>query len=377
MLVIYRRHKKACGHREKGRAYRGCHCPIWVDGILAGKEIRQSLKLRDWQKAQGKIREWEAENQIAETKDPETLAGAWESFISDCKARGLRESTIRKHAYLQRQMEGFAKRYGLRDVKEFDVEILTKFRAEWKLQNFAALKQLERLRTFFRFCEDRGWIDDNPARKIRNPKMKERPTLPFAQEEVIRILAACETIKRSATVKLRLRAFVILLRYSGLRIGDAVTLARNRILSGRLFLYTSKAGTPVHCPLPDVLLRALDSIPAGSPYYFWTGRSKPQTAVAHWQGELAELFQTAKVEKGHAHRFRDTFAVSLLLQRVPMERVSVLLGHRSIRVTEKHYSPWVKARQEQLEADVRRTWVADQDACEGTPEVHGNSDRVM
>jgi hypothetical protein len=39
-----------------------------------------------------------------------------------------------------------------------------------------------------------------------------------------------------------------------------------------------------------------------------------------------------------------------------MERVSVLLAHSSIKVTEKHYSPWVRARQEQLEADVRRTW---------------------
>lgn len=40
----------------------------------------------------------------------------------------------------------------------------------------------------------------------------------------------------------------------------------------------------------------------------------------------------------------------------PMERVSVALGHGSIKVTEKHYSPWVRARQEQLEADVRRAW---------------------
>jgi hypothetical protein len=39
-----------------------------------------------------------------------------------------------------------------------------------------------------------------------------------------------------------------------------------------------------------------------------------------------------------------------------MDRVSALLGHSSIRVTEKHYSPWVRARQEQLEADVRGTW---------------------
>jgi integrase len=63
-----------------------------------------------------------------------------------------------------------------------------------------------------------------------------------------------------------------------------------------------------------------------------------------------------RVPPGHAHRFRDTFAVELLKAGVPMERVSVLLGHSSIKVTEKHYSPWVRARQEQLEADVRRTW---------------------
>jgi integrase/recombinase XerD len=39
-----------------------------------------------------------------------------------------------------------------------------------------------------------------------------------------------------------------------------------------------------------------------------------------------------------------------------MERVSVLLGHSSIKVTERCYSPWIRARHEQLEADVRRSW---------------------
>ncbi len=91
-------------------------------------------------------------------------------------------------------------------------------------------------------------------------------------------------------------------------------------------------------------------------YFFWTGESEIQSATGDWQRTLKGVFEQAGIPDGHAHRFRDTFAVGLLQAGVPMERVSVLLGHSSIKVTEKHYSPWVRARQEQLEADVRRTW---------------------
>jgi hypothetical protein len=44
-----------------------------------------------------------------------------------------------------------------------------------------------------------------------------------------------------------------------------------------------------------------------------------------------------------------------IVQDRPEARVATGL-HSSIKVTERHYSPWVRARQEQLEADVRRTW---------------------
>jgi hypothetical protein len=35
-----------------------------------------------------------------------------------------------------------------------------------------------------------------------------------------------------------------------------------------------------------------------------------------------------------------------------VEKDSILLGHQSVRITEKHYAPWVRSRQEQLEADL-------------------------
>lgn len=111
-------------------------------------------------------------------------------------------------------------------------------------------------------------------------------------------------------------------------------------------------------------------------HYFWNGTDKLDTIVGSWRRRLAKLFELAPVPNGHAHRFRDTFTVELLLAGVPIERVSVLLGHQSVRITERHYSTWEHARQEQLEQDLRRVWEQDPVALmegKGTPEVHGEN----
>jgi integrase len=77
-----------------------------------------------------------------------------------------------------------------------------------------------------RFAEKRKWIDDNPATELKAPKVPNKPTMPFTREEMIRIFAALEPYGKSAGIRnaQRLRAFVLLLRYSGLRIGDATQL---------------------------------------------------------------------------------------------------------------------------------------------------------
>lgn len=155
----------------------------------------------------------------------------------------------------------------------------------------------------------------------------------------------------------RLLALVLLLRYSGLRVGDAVTLDRSRIDSGRLFLRTAKTGTRVFVPLPQVVVDAIGACANQHP--FWTRESKRKSVIGNWQRALKKLFKLAKVAGGHAHRFRHTFAAELLMAGVPLTSVTQLLGHSSEKITEKYYSAWIKGRQEKLEADVRRAWPSD------------------
>jgi integrase/recombinase XerD len=241
--------------------------------------------------------------------------------------------------------------------------------ASWPNQNVSACKKLECLKAFFRFAHESGWIANNPAAKLKAPKIIERQTMPFTKEEVALIFTACTRYPDRLNA-VRLRAMVLMLRYSGLRIRDVVTLSRDRISGDKLFLYTGKSGTPVWCPLPPPVLAALDSIPPKGNYFFWTGGSKPKSAVGNWQRALRRLFVLAGVPTGHAHRFRHTFAVEWLQAGVPVERVAVMLGHRSVKVTERYYSAWNRTRQEQLEADLRRTWADVPMETKDTPQVH-------
>jgi integrase len=156
-----------------------------------------------------------------------------------------------------------------------------------------------------------------------------------SRKEMKAILAACDVYVESVhglgkENARRLRALILLLRYSGLRIGDAVSLSCDRLKGNRLFLYTQKTSVAVNLILPPVTLRALADTPKVSTgYWFWSGVGKIESCSKHWQARLFKLFKLAKIRDGHARRLRDTFAVELLLAGVPLEQVSVLLGPKA------------------------------------------------
>jgi integrase/recombinase XerD len=156
----------------------------------------------------------------------------------------------------------------------------------------------------------------------------------------------------------RAKAMLLLLRWSGLRLGDAARLERAKLSrDGELLLYMQKTGESVYVPLPPDVVRCLRTLKNPNPkYFFWNGTSAKESAVYRWWTTLKAIFTAAGLPDAHPHMLRDTFAVELLLSGVPLDQVSKLLGHSSIKVTERHYAPFVSARQQQLRDSVRKAW---------------------
>ena len=204
----------------------------------------------------------------------------------------------------------------------------------------------------FWLLQAQGWIKgDNPVKTLGKLKVRQKPTDYLEPDQFNQLLAAC--------YQPELRALVLLLRWSGLRITDGLTLDRSRIdADGRLYLYQSKTGTPVRTPLPPTVIAALKALPTISATKFFLRDGEDPFNLGdqyRWQLELA-VQRSGITKRVQFHMLRDMFAVQLLLAGVPLDQVSLLLGHKSIKTTEKHYAPFVKARQDQLDSSVRAVW---------------------
>jgi integrase len=362
-VTVYTRHSDDCPHKQD-RNWRRCRCPKWLTISRAGGFIRQSAKTRSWEQAETKAKKLEQEAdqpRSAKTTERTTIKSAVEQFLKNKQVEGVsKESHYNQDLALRRQFLEWTKRECLIYLDEITLTHLEKFRAALPVGGVTRRNKQTLLRSFFRYCAVHRWIDWNPALGLSRIRVREEPTLPFEPSEyaAIRELAMNHYRRQDLdciTLNARLLAFVECLRWSGLRIGDAIKLERTRLDSkNRIQLHQEKTGVFVFVPIPAAVADAMRMLP-GDRYFFWDGHSYEGTC-RNYQYRLKSLFKRAGVPHGHAHMFRDTFAVELLKAGVELEKVSKLLGHTSVKTTEKHYSPWVKSRQVQIEADVHAAW---------------------
>ena len=215
------------------------------------------------------------------------------------------------------------------------------FWANWKLGARAKGKRLHTLRAFFRFCVNRKWMPESPVSSdIKAPvgSSKAKNKAPFTDDELHRIITACDEVKVEWKNETGLGVWTgedlkdsdLAHGVHGFRISDATFFKISRLRENQVFIRATKNGGDVFAYIPDWLR---DCFRARAERFgerlFIVGKSERLETVTNvWRRRLDKAFEAAGPfdELPTPHRFRHTFARMLLEKGVPVADVADLLG---------------------------------------------------
>jgi integrase/recombinase XerD len=379
-IVVFVRHRKGCPYAGEEFSKR-CNCRKHLRWTQNGKQYRRQAGTRSWAEADEVKRRLQDElaGRKPEGNETRAVSDAVSLFITDKRVQGVSAGVVARYKSELGRFQTYCESQSVFTVPRITRELLTGYAATWEgyyASSNTRASVRERLRTFLRYCFECRWLDRIPA--VPKVEADEPPTLPLTDEEYTRVLQTIDSVRPlrfdvksqthllSPETKTRLRALIQLMRWSGLAIQDAVRIRRADIIHDeakgiyRVVTARQKTGTHVSVPIPTEVANEILAAPSRNPeYVFWNGNSKSRAQVVMWGSRYVRpLFEAAGVRSGHmvSHRLRDTFAVDLLQKGVPLEEVSKLLGHESIKTTERHYARWIKGRQDRLDSLVMGTW---------------------
>lgn len=364
MLTLQRRHTATCKHRSKGPDFLKCNCPIRACGSIDGKRTRLSLRTRDLSRASRRLAE------LSEPKQqPEAVPEKPRKLVEEAVAAFLAQrsdkqpETLRKYKRILKSIADFGVERSLSFLDQFTIDELDAYvlRRRPKLGEWTWNKEVEVLRQFFRFCFRRHWIEENPATDIKAPKPEvANEAIPYTREEIARILEAANTFGQHPYERLRARAMLLVLRHTGLRISDVVTLSRDHIHGRYLVKQAIKNKRVIRIELPQHVLDALAEVPlpkaasADCRLFFGSGNSSLRSLVKGAERTLAAVFERSGVSGAYPHRFRHTLASEILGEGgTTVEDAANVLGDDPA-IVRRHYAKWIPAIQSRQDSILRK-----------------------
>ena len=219
----------------------------------------------------------------------------------------------------------------LRFVTEFEHYLLTRE----SLSSNTAHKYIKNLKKIMNMSVGLDWIPSNPFNEFRckytNPVREV-----LTKEELDTIRCKNITIKRLAEV----RDVFVFCCYTGFAYSDIYNFEYNAItkgIDGEYWLSTNRQKTGVKESVP-LLPIALDIITKYREHQYCINANKllPVNSNQRYNAYLKEIADICGIEKKiTSHIARHTFATTVTLANgVPIETVSSMLGHSSIRTTQ-------------------------------------------
>lgn len=267
-------------------------------------------------------------------KKPTTIATAYDIFMLDCESRRFTDTTLlfyrsKLTAFVQWCKEQnliFLADVTANHIRAYFVHLQKQGLKDWT-QNAAG----RAIKTFFYRSVEEGLLIESPAKKVKLPRIDKAILPALTEDEIKRLLKACETERDRAIVMFLLDSGVRNAELVALNYGDidmksgAVTVKMGKGRKDRtvyiaskvrkqLLRYFAEAGTPA----PDEPL--------------WTsGHSPSEKRIRLSSSGLNQMFHRIRAKAGvknaTPHAMRRSFALSCLRGGMSVHVLAKLMGH--------------------------------------------------
>lgn len=237
-------------------------------------------------------------------------------------------------------------------VRDITANDLRYYLAMYQEQRKIGLAYLETLRhyinSFFTWCQDEGYIDRNPARRLNRVKVPKKIKKPYtaAEREILRCHAANE----------RDLAIMEVLYSTAARINEITALNRSDInfAGNDIVIYGQKGKAERVVYLTESasyhLKRYLDSRTDDNPALFVTNRAPHRRLTdSAIQAMLRELGKQTGIH-AHPHKFRRSLLTDAGARGVPLQELQRYAGHVKPDTT----MIYVSVREESIRASFKR-----------------------
>lgn len=216
-------------------------------------------------------------------------------------------------------------------IKDFEYYLKT----EENMQQSTINKTLQRFKKMINFAVAHEYLDRNPF-LMHKPKPVKKEVVYLSKDELSHLQKKELGNKRLEEV----RDCFVFCCYTGLAFKEMSALRKDHIVKGRdgknwIRVKREKTGKTISVPLLPKAQEILDKYKNE----LVDKKVLPTKTNAHFNAYLKEIADLCELKINLTHHIaRKTFATTvLLLNDVPMEVVSKLLGHSRIGITQAHY----------------------------------------
>ncbi len=206
------------------------------------------------------------------------------------------------------------------------------------IQNRSINRKLATLRTFYKYLQRRGDIQDNPMLTIR--MVKTAKSLPnYVRESEMEQLVGLHEEPKNTFEEVRDQLVLMLLYGTGMRLAELLQLTHQQInLPAKTLRVIGKRNKERVIPMPELLVDLIHRYQSLNPFQntqlILTDKGEPaypmfiQRLVKKYLGEVSTL------EKKSPHILRHSYATHLLNRGADLNAIKELLGHANLAATQ-------------------------------------------